>query len=191
MKKIAFLNFIILALALTAFGQTNKIVVKGETKTVAPVKTTTVVSTKTAPGEKGVRDAFDRLVEGIKQSDAEKVMSVYQNSDRILFFNNNGSATIGWENMKKNRESLYEKTKNVTLDITGLRVEMLGKDTAYATCKWKQTQEFGDKLENASGRMTLVFRLVGKDWKIIHLHTSPDNPDASRPVFPSERESGN
>ncbi len=188
MKKIAILNFIVLTFASAAFGQTNKIVVKGENKTVAPAKTTTVVSTKTAPGEKGVRDAFDRLVEGIKQSDAEKVMSVYQNSDKILFFNNNGSATIGWETMKKNRESLYEKTKNVTLDITGWRVEMLGKDTAYATCKWKQTQEFNDKLENASGRMTLVFRLVGKDWKIIHLHTSPDNPDASRPVFPSERE---
>jgi hypothetical protein len=188
MKKIAILNFIILAFASAAFGQTNKIVVKGKTTTVTPAKTTTVLSTKTAPGEKGVRDAFDRLIEGIKQIDADKVMSVYQNSDKILFFNNNGTATIGWETMKKNRESLYEKTKNVTLDITGLRVEMLGKDTAYATCKWKQTQEFNDKLENASGRMTLVFKLIGKDWKIIHLHTSPDNPEATRPVFPSERE---
>lgn len=187
MKKIVILIFIISALTFTAFGQTNKIVVKGKATTVTSDKTKTVVSTKTAPGEKGVRDAFDRLVEGIEQSDAEKVMSVYQNSDRILFFNNNGSATIGWETMKKNRESLYAKTKNVSLDITGWRVEMFGRDAAYATCKWKQTQEFNDKLESASGRMTLVFRLVGKDWKIIHLHTSPDNPDATRPVLPSER----
>ncbi len=207
MKKIITLNFIVLALTLTAFGQTNKIVVKGKTTTVTPektttvtptktttvisAKTTTVVSTKTAPGEKGVRDAFDRLIEGIKQADAEKVMSIYQNSDKILFFNNNGTATIGWDTMKKNRESLYAKTTNVTLEPTGLRVEMLGKDTAYATCKWKQTQEYNGKLETASGRMTLIFRLVGKDWKIIHLHTSPDNPDATRPVLPSEREVGN
>lgn len=192
MKKIATLSFMILALSFAAFGQTNKIVVKGKATTVTPAKTTTiVVAGKSAPGEKGVRDAFDRLVEGIKQSDAEKVMSVYQNSDRILFFNNNGSATIGWETMKKNRESLYEKTSNVTLDITGWRVEMFGRDSAYATCKWKQTQEFNDKLESASGRMTLVFRLVGGNWKIVHLHTSPDNPGATRPVFPSEREVGN
>jgi ketosteroid isomerase-like protein len=197
MKKIAILNFIILAFALAAFGQTNKIIVKGKTTTVTPDKTTTVTTEKTtttasaksAPGEKGVRDAFDRLVDGIKQVDAEKVMSVYQNSDKILFFNNNGTATIGWDTMKKNRESLYEKTKNVTLDITGLHVEMLSADSAYATCKWKQTQEYNGKLENASGRMTLVFRRVGKDWKIVHLHTSPDNPDATRPVFPSERDS--
>ncbi len=175
MKKFTILSFIILALTCAAFGQ--------KTKTVK-VKTTTV----TTISDKGVRDAFDRLIEGIRQVDAEKVMSVYQNSDRILFFNNNGSATIGWETMKNNRESLYEKTSNVSLDVTGLRVEMLAKDAAYVTCKWKQQQEFGGKLETASGRMTLVFKLIGKDWKVVHLHTSPDNPDTNRPVLPSERE---
>lgn len=169
MKKIAFVSFIILTITFTAFGQKSK-----TTSKVDPTK--------------GVREVFDRLVEGIKQVDVEKVMNSYQNSDKILFFNNNGSATIGWETMKKNRESLYAKTKNVSLDITGLRVEMLGKDAAYLTCKWKQMQEYNDKLETASGRMTLVFRQIGKDWKIIHIHTSPDNPDATRPVLPSERE---
>ena len=136
---------------------------------------------------KGVRDAFDRLVEGIKQVDVAKVMSVYEKNDRILFFNNNGSATIGWENMKKNREASYPKTKDVTLDITGLRVEMLGKTAAYVTCKWKQSQVFDGKLENASGRMTLVFKLIGKDWKVVHLHTSPDSPSPGRPLLDSEK----
>ncbi|MBA4182900.1 MAG: hypothetical protein H0X49_02675, partial [Acidobacteria bacterium] len=89
MKKIALLSFIILALTFMTFGQKAKTV---------KVKTTTV----TVTNDKGVRDVFDRLVEGIKQIDAEKVMSVYQNSDKILFFNNNGSATIGWETMKTN-----------------------------------------------------------------------------------------
>ncbi len=175
MKKIALLSFVILVLTFTTFGQ--------RTRTVK-VKTTTV----TVTNDKGVRDAFDRLVEGIEQIDAEKVMSVYQNSDKILFFNNNGSATIGWETMKNNRELLYDKTSNVDLDITGLRIEMLAKDSAYVTCKWKQQQEFNGKLESASGRMTLIFKLIGKEWKVIHLHTSPDNPDATRPVFPSEKE---
>lgn len=169
MKKFTFVGFIILALTLTAFGQ--------KTKTTTKVDPT-----------KGVRDAFERLVEGIKQVNADKVMSVYQKSDKILFFNNNGSATIGWETMKKNRDTLYAKTKNVSLDITGLRIEMFGKDAAYLTCKWKQSQEYDGKLESASGRMTLVFKQIGKDWKIVHIHTSPDNPDATRPVFPSERE---
>jgi ketosteroid isomerase-like protein len=136
---------------------------------------------------KPVRDAFERLLEGIRQVDAAKVMSVYENSERTLIFNNNGSATLGWETMRQNRESLYGKTKNVSLEATGVRVEMLGPKSAYVSCKWKQSQEYEGKLEQASGRMTLIFRQIGKDWKVVHAHTSPDNPPASRPVFPSER----
>jgi ketosteroid isomerase-like protein len=136
---------------------------------------------------KDVRAVFDRLIEGIRESDVEKVMGVYDKSDRTLFFNNNGSATIGWQTMYDNRKSLYEKTSNVTLETTGVRVEILSPTSAYVSCKWKQTQEFNAKLESASGRMTLVFRKIGKDWKVVHLHTSPDNPDPSRPVMPSER----
>lgn len=136
---------------------------------------------------KAVRDAFERLLDGIRQVDANKVMSVYHNDNRTLFFNNNGSATLGWETMRQNRESLYEKTKNVSLDVTGVRVEMLAPRAAYVSCKWKQSQEYEGKVEQASGRMTLIFQLIGKDWKVVHAHTSPDNPPANRPVLPSER----
>lgn len=136
---------------------------------------------------KPVRDAFERLLDGIRQVDAAKVMSVYDSGERTLFFNNNGSITLGWDTMRENRESLYEKTKNVSLEATGVRVEMLGARSAYVSCKWKQSQEYDGKLEQASGRMTLIFRQIGKDWKIVHVHTSPDNPPANRPVMPSER----
>jgi ketosteroid isomerase-like protein len=138
---------------------------------------------------KPVHDAFDRIVEGIKESNAEKAMSVYENTPRILFFNNNGSVTQGWEEMKKLRQESYAKAKNVDLEITGLRIEMLAPTAAYLTCKWKQSQETDGKLETASGRITLVFRKIGKEWKAVHLHTSPDNPPPTRPVLPSERPS--
>ncbi len=136
---------------------------------------------------KGVRDSFERLLEGIRQVDAKKVMDAYEKSPRTLFFNNNGSVTLGWDQMNSNRESSYAKIKDVTLDVTGVRVEMLGRTAAYVSCKWKQSQVYDGKLEDASGRMTLVFKLIGKDWKVVHLHTSPDNPPATRPVLDSER----
>jgi len=137
---------------------------------------------------KGVRDAFDRLIEGIKQEDVDKVMDVYDHSPRLLIFNNNGTATIGWENVRNNVKASYEKVANVSLEITGLRVEMVGKNAAYVSCKWIQSQEKDGKLENAAGRMTLIFQKIGKDWKITHRHTSPDRPDENRPVLPSERQ---
>jgi ketosteroid isomerase-like protein len=167
MKNLLFGTAIILTLAFSAFGQ------------------------KAAAGKpdptKDVRDAFERLIDGIKTVDVDKVMASYEKSDRLLIFNNNGSATLGWENVKANNVSLYPKISNVTLDVTGLRVEMLGKTAAYVSCKWKQSQENSGKVETSAGRMTLVFKLIGKDWKITHRHTSPESPDATRPVFPSER----
>ena len=136
---------------------------------------------------KGVHDAFDRLIEGIRQVDADKVMSAYEKSPRLRIFNNNGSTTIGWDSVKANVDATYPKLTNVSIEISGLRVEMLGRTAAYVSCTWKQTQENDHKLETASGRMTLIFKLVGKDWKISHRHTSPDNPGPTRPVFPSEK----
>lgn len=135
-----------------------------------------------------VRKAFDRLTEGIRQVDVAKLMGVYENSERTLFFNNNGSVTIGWAQMKENRESSFAKIKNVTLETTGVRVEILSPTSAYVSFKWKQTQEFEGKLESATGRTTIVFKRIGKDWKAVHLHTSPDNVPPNRPLLDSERE---
>lgn len=167
MKTLLFVSAFILTLSFTAAGQ------------------------KAAAGKanpaRDVRDAFDRLVDGIKQVDVDKVMASYEKSERLLVFNNNGSATLGWETVKLNNTAAYAKVLNVTLDITGLRVEMLEPRAAYVSCKWKQTQENSGKLESSAGRMTLIFKLIGKDWKITHRHTSPDRPDETRPVFPSER----
>jgi ketosteroid isomerase-like protein len=143
-------------------------------------------ATKTDPA-KPVRDAFERLLEGIRQVDAAKVMGVYDNSPRTLFFNNNGSVTLGWDTMKKNRESSYAKVKDVSLEVEGVRVELLGPAAAYVSCTWKQSQVYDGKLENAAGRMTLIFKRVGKDWKVVHLHTSPSSPAADRPVLDSEK----
>ncbi len=166
-RKIFGLVAVVLVFAAVAFGQK-----------AAPAK---------ADPAKGVHDAFDRLIEGIKQVDADKVMSLYEKSSRLLIFNNNGSATIGWDSVKTNVDRTYAKLTNVNIEITGLRIEMLGRTAAYVSCKWKQSQENDHKLESASGRMTLIFKLVGKDWKISHRHTSPDNPGPTRPVFPSEK----
>ncbi len=167
MKRLIFGTAIILIFAFSAFGQ------KSAAGKIDPAK--------------GVHEAFDRLVDGIKTVDLDKVMGVYAKDSKLLIFNNNGTATLGWDQVKSINEKIYAKLSNVTLDITGLRIEMLGPKAAYVTCKWKQTQDNNGKMEESSGRMTLVFKMIGKDWKITHRHTSPDKPDITR-IPPSERE---
>jgi ketosteroid isomerase-like protein len=130
--------------------------------------------------------AFNNLLDGIRHADVKAVTNAYQNTPRLVLFNYNGTVTKGWDQMKANRESSYPQMKDVTLEIRDLRVTMLGRDAALITCQWTQSMTFRGVPETDTGRMTIVFRKIGKDWKAIHLHTSNDNPDPSR-VPPSEQ----
>ena len=158
--------------------------------TTAPAAQRTEATPKIAaaevPGSAGVVSAFNALIEGIRKANVKMVTGVYLNSPRLLLFNNNGTVTRGWEQLRKNRESSYAQLKDVTLDVKDVQITMLGRDGALVTCLWNQSQTYQETPETASGRMTLVFKRSGKDWKAVHLHTSPDKPDPSR-VLPSEQ----
>lgn len=138
------------------------------------------------PQAHAVREAFDTLVDGIRRSDAETVMKLYWNSSQLALFNNNGTVTRGWQQAHSNRVSLYEKTKDVKLDVRDVRVKALGPSGALVTCLWDQTQTADGQPEHATGRLTLVYQKIGTEWKIVHAHTSSDKPNSSN-VLPSER----
>ena len=138
------------------------------------------------PGSQSVVAAFNELLNGIRHADVKAVTNVYLNSPRLILFNSNGTVTRGWEQLRRNRESSYRDLKDVKLDVRDLSITMLGRDGAVVSCLWTQSQTYRGTSETATGRMTLVFKRVGKDWKAIHLHTSPDRPDPSR-VLPSEQ----
>jgi ketosteroid isomerase-like protein len=143
-------------------------------------------ATSETPGSQDVVAAFNALINGIRHADVRAVSNVYWNSPRLILFNNNGSVTKGWDQMRKNRESSYRDLKDVKLDVRDLSITMLGRDGAVVSCLWTQSQNYKGTPETATGRMTLVFKRIGKDWKAIHLHTSPDKPEPSR-VLPSEQ----
>lgn len=129
---------------------------------------------------KGVVDAFDSLISGIEKADVALVTNIYWNSPQLTLFNNNGTVTRGWEQMRKNRESSYPNMKDVKLTVRDRRILMLGRDAALVTCLWTQSQTYKGTPETASGRMSLVFQRINGVWKAVHLHTSPDAPDPSR-----------
>jgi ketosteroid isomerase-like protein len=138
------------------------------------------------PAEREVRSALDALIEGIERADVTAVMNAYWNSPSLTLFNNNGTVTRSWEQVRANRTSSYPMLKDVSLNVRDVRVSTLGTDAALVTCLWTQSQTFRGALETATGRLSLVFRKLAGGWKIVHTHTSPDAPDPSR-VLPSER----
>jgi ketosteroid isomerase-like protein len=140
----------------------------------------------TAATSRAVREAFDTLIDGIRKADVDTVMSVYWNSPQLVIFNNNGTVTRTWDQVRKNRADAYPKVEDVKLDVRDVRVQVLGRDAGVVSCLWTQSQTSDGKPETASGRLTIVFQLIGGSWKAVHAHTSPDRPDPSR-LFPSER----
>jgi ketosteroid isomerase-like protein len=164
-------------------------------KQVAPASTTAPAPQKQAPpkaaapevpGSDAVVAAFNRLIDGIQTADVEKVMSVYWKSPSLILFNNNGTVTKGWDQVRQNRLSSYPEIKDVKLVVRDISVAMLGRDGAVVNCLWTQSQTYKGTPETASGRMTLIFKRFGNNWKAIHLHTSPDSPNPAS-IPPSEQ----
>ena len=209
MKSLLVITSVIVSCAGVAFAQnSNSSTVEPttRTRTVAPPKpspspkptrTPTPQTTRTqrAPSTEAagqvspsgpVLAAFNNLLDGIRHADPKASTNAYQNSPRLLLFNYNGTVTKSWDQLKANRDASYPHMKDVKLDVRDLRVTMLGTTAALITCQWTQSMTFNGAPETDTGRMTIVFRKIGKEWKAIHLHTSPDNPDPSR-VPPSEQ----
>jgi len=149
-----------------------------------PAPATKAAPASTAP--KSVHDAFNKLIDGIKHANVDEVTGVYWNDPRLNMFNYNGTVTKGWQQVRKNRESSYPEIKDVKLEVRDLSITMLGPDHALVACQWTQSQTYKGTPETASGRMTLVFKRVGGDWKAIHLHSSPDTPNPAA-IPPSEQ----
>jgi ketosteroid isomerase-like protein len=148
-------------------------------------KRPTTTTTSAGPSA-AVLAAFDKIIEGVRKANVDLATSGYWDSPQLILFNYNGTVTRGWDQMHKNRAASYPEIKDVKLDIRDKHVVMLGRDGALVTCLWTQNQTFKGQPDSATGRMTLVFKRVGTEWKAVHLHTSPDNPDATR-IPPSEQ----
>ena len=189
LKRFFFIVVFVLTFSTVALAQNSN----SSTTKVRPRTTTANTNTaaqKPAPSppsakrtntpESEVLTAFDKLIAGLVHTNVAEVTGAYWNSPRLILFNYNGSVTKGWEQMRQNRESAYRDIKDVKLDVRDRHVEMLGRDGAVVTCLWTQSQTYKGAPDSASGRMTLVFKRVGNQWKAVHLHTSPDKPDASR-----------
>jgi ketosteroid isomerase-like protein len=198
MKRFAFSFALLLAFSVIAFAQNSNSSTTTNARPRAATPKSTPTATKSpaaksspqqtpakaaatpAPAADTVLAAFNKIVDGIRKANVNLVTDGYWNSPTLVLFNYNGSVTKGWDQMRKNRESSYPDLKDVKLDLRDVHVQMLGREGAVVTCLWTQSQTFKGAPDTASGRMTLAFKRVGTAWKAVHLHTSPDRPDASR-----------
>jgi ketosteroid isomerase-like protein len=108
--------------------------------------------------------------EAWNRHDLERFMDGYWNSPQLTFFSG-AKEQNGWQATLDRYRATYESPGHEMgkLEFSGLRVELLGDDAAFARGAWHLTMPDG---KTPHGLFTLVFRKFPQGWKIVHDHTS-------------------
>ena len=104
--------------------------------------------------------------------DLEGFMSGYWNSPQLTFFSG-AQERDGWQATIDRYLANYASPGHEMgkLEFTGLRIEVLGQESAFVRGAWQLTMSDGRK---PHGLFTLVFRKFPEGWKIVHDHTSAE-----------------
>jgi len=97
-------------------------------------------------------------------------MAGYWHSPELTFFSE-AREHDGWQAAMDRYRATYASPGHEMgqLEFSGLRIEMLGNDSAFVRGAWKLTMSDG---KTPHGLFTLIFRRFPDGWKIIHDHTS-------------------
>jgi len=108
--------------------------------------------------------------EAWNRHDLEGFMSGYWNSPELTFFSG-AKENRGWQATMGRYRATYASPGHEMgkLEFSGLRIELLGTDSAFVRGAWLLTMMGG---KTPQGLFTLVFRKFPDGWKIVHDHTS-------------------
>jgi len=121
-----------------------------------------------AKAEAAIRAVLDAQAAAWNRGDIEGFMDGYARSDSIVFVSGD-NVTRGWQTVLDRYKKGYDtREKMGTLEFSDLEIKVLSKDAAVALGSWQLTRA----ADKPHGRFTLIFRRAGKDWRIVHDHTS-------------------
>ena len=130
-----------------------------------------VVASALPDSQADVRALFARQQDAWNRKDLEGFMAGYWKSDDLTFYSG-GSITRGWQPTLDRYRQHYQGAGSEMgrLEFRDLRVEMLGKEAAFARGEYWLTLSTGKTLH---GIFTLVLRRFPEGWRVVHDHTSP------------------
>jgi uncharacterized protein (TIGR02246 family) len=121
-----------------------------------------------AKAEAAIRAVLEAQAAAWNRGDIEGYMDGYARSDSIVFVSGD-NVTRGWQTVLERYKKSYDtREKMGTLEFSDLEIKVLGKDVGVVHGRWQLTRA----ADKPHGRFTLIFRRTGKNWRIIHDHTS-------------------
>jgi beta-aspartyl-peptidase (threonine type) len=127
-------------------------------------------SGNTGTDAKAIERVLQTQQKAWNRHDLEGFMAGYWNSPNLTFFSG-AREENGWQGTMDRYLATYASAGREMgqLEFSGLRIEILGQESAFVRGTWKLTMSDGKK---PHGLFTLVFRKFPEGWKIVHDHTS-------------------
>jgi len=121
-----------------------------------------------------IRAVLERQESDWNRGDLDAFLTGYWNSPKVVF-QSGGDRFDGWEAMRDRYRKRYKSEGRAMGQVAFSRVEieLLGPGSALVRGAWRLTLPDGSR---PGGLFTLVFRKFPDGWKIVHDHTSAEEP---------------
>jgi len=121
----------------------------------------------------GLNVALEKYNQAFRSKDVETVKSLLA-ADVLLYehsVRNDGLEDV-FENHLKPEITEFQ---DLELDFSDVRITA-GPDLALVTRQYRVRGKLGERAIDATGNETMVWKLVGGDWKVVHIHYSHPCP---------------
>jgi ketosteroid isomerase-like protein len=128
---------------------------------------------------RAVRSVLDRQVADWNKGDLEGFLAGYWNSPKVVF-QSGGQRSDGWQAMRDRYRRRYQAEGKAMgqLAFSPIEIEPLGPEAILVRGGWRLTMPDGTK---PGGLFTLILRRFPEGWKIVHDHTSAEEPTPPKP----------
>jgi len=128
--------------------------------------------------EAAVMAVLDIMVEGMNEHDVDKILSVYQKSDHLLY-SGEGNLVVGWDDLYAMANDSHSDPANASArhSIDNVTVDVLNRDLALLTASGylTRTDEEGTETSRGYSLTDVLTREDGK-WLVINEHESLECP---------------